>query len=79
MDANSTVRLVGQNAFCQHCKTTLVKITDEFEPPGTFYHPMDAWWMDMKPLIVPSKITCPNAGKKFRFQSVQNLDKRERK
>jgi hypothetical protein len=56
---------------CEDCGITLEKIRDEFEPPGTFYHPMDAWWANMLPKLESSK-TCPNQGKKFRFQILDN-------
>jgi hypothetical protein len=65
-----TIRMQSAGSVvCQHCQINLEKIADKFEPPGTFYHPMNSWYADMRPTVVPSATSCPNAGKKFRFNN----------
>ena len=50
---------------CDHCGISLSENKDNIIPPGLFYHPQNAWFAEMKPHIVESSKTCPNAGRIF--------------
>lgn len=54
---------------CELCGAYMEMVRESFEPRGTYYHPMDAWWMSMNPPIIDGRKPCPNAGKKIRLNA----------